>query len=372
VTSNLRRLAAAALCGMLLAGAGPVSVQAISCDPGDDVCRQLNSAKAQHSNLGGQIKNLDDQIKAALANISLVQSLILRLNAQVDEQKAAILFTQGQIDEVDRQIRFTQADIDRREAHMNVREALLNQRVRSMDKHGSVNYLELVVTATDFSQMIDRLMLMQAIVRSDQRLISDLRIERDQVKQLSADLAHKRVDQQALLAKQVRQKADLDQLKAGQVKLLAAQQAAESQLVVQRKQLEAQQLEVAAQVAQLQLQYDQAAQAAGGGSGQFGWPEASHYITQGFGCTDLLGEPYSLTCPSHHTHHRDRHRRAGRRGGAGCRLRHHLVRGRQSPRRLWKLHHHHPRQWLLDPLRPPRRLQRQVRADHRAGRGHRL
>lgn len=298
----LRRLALAVGAVILFSAAGAGPVAAIQCDPGDDVCQQLNSARAQQSDLGGHIKNLDAQIKAALTNISLVQALILQVGAQVDAQNAVIVHTQGQIDEVDRQVRFTQADIDRREAHMQVREALLDQRVRSMDKHGSVNYLELVVTAANFSQMVDRLMLMQAIVRSDQRLISDLRVERDQVRQLSGQLVARRADQQALLSKQQRQKLELDQLKAAQQKLLVAQLAAESSLVVQRQQLEAQQQEVAAQVALLQQQYDAAAQAAGGGSGQFGWPETTHYITQPFGCSDLLGEPYSPTCKSHHWH----------------------------------------------------------------------
>lgn len=293
-------MAAAAV--LLLAAAAPTSVRAADCDPGYDVCQQLNGARAQQAALGGQIKNLDDQIRAALANINLIQGLILQLNGQVEAQNAAIAVTQGQIEEVDIQIRLTQADIESREAHIKVREGLLQQRLRSMDKHGSVNYLELVVTSADFSQMVDRLMLMQAVVRSDQKLMSDLKAERDQVKQLSAELAAKRADQQALLAKQVRQKADLERLKAGQLKLLAAQQSAESQLVVQRQQLEAQQAAVATQVAQLQQQYDQAAQAAGGGSGQFGWPEGYHNVTQYFGCTDLLGEPYNPSCKSRHWH----------------------------------------------------------------------
>jgi murein DD-endopeptidase MepM/ murein hydrolase activator NlpD len=44
---------------------------------------------------------------------------------------------------------------------------------------------------------------------------------------------------------------------------------------------------------------------ADGGSGQFGWPIAFRgrpHITQGFGCTDVAGEPYSATCSTHRFH----------------------------------------------------------------------
>jgi len=47
------------------------------------------------------------------------------------------------------------------------------------------------------------------------------------------------------------------------------------------------------------------AQAAGGGDGQFIWPitfSGPPPITQRFGCTDVVGEPYSPDCPTHRWH----------------------------------------------------------------------
>jgi hypothetical protein len=41
---------------------------------------------------------------------------------------------------------------------------------------------------------------------------------------------------------------------------------------------------------------------AGGGSGQFAWPEQTHTITQGFGCTNVRQAPTSSQCPSGHFH----------------------------------------------------------------------
>lgn len=56
------------------------------------------------------------------------------------------------------------------------------------------------------------------------------------------------------------------------------------------------------QIQGLPSQYSAEAARAGGGSGRFSWPEAYTVITQGFGCTTLLGEPYDPRCPSKHIH----------------------------------------------------------------------
>jgi murein DD-endopeptidase MepM/ murein hydrolase activator NlpD len=54
--------------------------------------------------------------------------------------------------------------------------------------------------------------------------------------------------------------------------------------------------------AQFQLPFDGAINIPpGGGSGQFGWPMRGP-ITQLFGCTDFLGEPFDPSCPTGHIH----------------------------------------------------------------------
>ena len=292
------------LLGAVLLGLAPATpvAAAPSCDPSDDICQQIIAATSQKNGISGQLADLDAKIKQAQANINLIAGYILQINNQVAAQQAAIDATQGRIDELDRQIRFTQADISRREAHLTVREALLDQRIRSMDKHGSINYLELVLTSANFNQLVDRVMLMQAVVRSDQQNVDQIKTERDSLKQANADLAVKRGEEAGLLATQQQQQADLEQLRVRQQQLLALQQAAFAQLDEQRKILEAQQQEINAQILLLQQQYDAAAAAVGGGSGQFGWPETTRYITQGYGCSSLLGEPYDPSCPTKHRH----------------------------------------------------------------------
>ncbi|MGH7904129.1 MAG: M23 family metallopeptidase [Candidatus Dormibacteraceae bacterium] len=61
-------------------------------------------------------------------------------------------------------------------------------------------------------------------------------------------------------------------------------------------------IEATRQLGGLDSRYAAAAARAGGGSGRFQWPEASTVLTQGFGCTPLLGEPYDPACATRHMH----------------------------------------------------------------------
>src|SRR5262249_58893682 len=99
---------------------------------------------------------------------------INELKAQIAAQQAKIAQTQAKLRETERQIRLTEAEIARREAHLQVRQGLLAQRVRAMDKHGSVDYMELVVTSRSFTEMVDRLVVIQGMIRSAQRASHNL------------------------------------------------------------------------------------------------------------------------------------------------------------------------------------------------------
>lgn len=297
----MRLLAALPAALLLASGVPAVPVQA-ACDPTDPVCQQINDAKSQATDVQAQIDAVKKNLANAQAAVNQLNAILQKLQVQRQQQEQQIATTQAQVDDLARQIRLKQAAIDRAEAQIAVREQYLNLRVRSMDKHGRTDYLELVLTSNNFDQLIDRVLLMQSVVRGDQKLLDGLKTERQQLEGLKDDLAKQKAAQEDALAKLRKQQADLLVTIDQQNQALAVQQALQAQYAAEEKELE-QALSVAnAQVAYLQQQYDLAAQQLGGGSGQFVWPIGTRYITQPFGCTTLLGEPYDARCPTRHTH----------------------------------------------------------------------
>jgi murein DD-endopeptidase MepM/ murein hydrolase activator NlpD len=292
----------------------PLSMQtssAIYCYPGDptavyQACLNYNAGIGQQVNNQQQLQNIQNQITDTQGQINAIYGLISSLNAQIAAQKDLIAKTQAAIDDLNRQIRFTDASLTRLHAQMSVRDELLNQRLRYVDDHGSANYVELVLTASTFNDLMNRIIGAQQVAASDRKLLDELGTERAQFNVTNANLTIKKSQVSALLQQQLAAEADLEKNVATQKAAIAVAQKLEAQLQAQYQEVQAQRALIDAQVAQLQQKYDAAAAAAGGGTGVFAWPEPAcgfSCITQPFGCSTFYLEPYDASCPYPHRIH---------------------------------------------------------------------
>jgi murein DD-endopeptidase MepM/ murein hydrolase activator NlpD len=287
------------------------TAHAIYCYPGDppdvyQACLAYNAGIGQQVNSEEQMVAMLHKITSAEGKINAIIGVIKSLDAQIEAQQALIDKTQAAIDVLDRKIRYTEASVLRLHAQMSVRGALLNQRLRYVDDHGSVNYVELVLTANTFNDLMNRMIGAQQVAASDRRLIDEIGAERSQFMQTNADLGIQRQQVEALLKQLQSVKADLEKNKVAQKAALAYQTQLEAQLNNEYQQLEAQRKAIDAQVAALALQYDAVAAKYGGGTGVFEWPEPAcgfSCISQGFGCVTFYLEIYNPNCPYPHRFH---------------------------------------------------------------------
>jgi murein DD-endopeptidase MepM/ murein hydrolase activator NlpD len=292
----------------------PSSVQqaaAIYCYSGDppavyQACVAYNQGIGQQVNNQNQLDSIQAQIGDTVAQINAIDALIASLKNQIAAQRALIAQTQAAIDELNRQIRYGEAAVIRLEAGLSVREETLNQRLRYMDSHGSVNYLQLVLTSSNINQLLNRIVGAQQVAASDRRLLLGLDDQRRQVVLANNQLDLQRSQVQALLAQQKATEADLEKNLATENDAVAREQKLAAQLQAQYDKVQAERAAIDAQVAQLSQQYAAAAEKAGGGNGVFEWPvPACGYscITQGFGCSTFYLEVYDPYCPYPHKIH---------------------------------------------------------------------
>jgi murein DD-endopeptidase MepM/ murein hydrolase activator NlpD len=300
----LRRtvMALATVAAVLVGTFGTVTVRALDCAPDDYICQELLDSKNQQSATADQLAVIQHQIKDTQKQMTALFALITQVNNQITAQQAQIDATTGQIQVLDAKIALTQAEITRRQAHLQVREALFGQRVRAIEKHGSVNYLALALSSSSFNQLIDRLITAQEIIQSDHKLLDDLRLQKAQLQDLTDQLSVQRGQQADLLTKQQAQKARLQASRDQQQAALAYQRQLEAQYKAQADALAQQKAQIDAQVAALQALFDSEATGAGGGTGQFSWPENPHLISQRYGCSPYFFEMYWPACPTRHLH----------------------------------------------------------------------
>ena len=292
----------------------PQSVQtasAVYCYSGDppavyQACLAYNSGIGQQVNNENQLNSLIAQYNNAAAQINALDALIASLTNQIAAQRALIAQTQAAIDDLSRKIRFGESALIQLKAHVSVREQLLNERLRYVDSHGSVNYVQLVLTANSINQLMNRMVGVQQIASSDRRLLLGLQEEHSQVAQANSDLDVKRGQVSALLKQQQAAEADLEKNLATQAAARAFEKQLADQLKAQYDAVQAERAAIDAEVAKLALAYDAAAVKAGGGNGVFEWPVPAcgpSCMSQRFGCSSFYLEVYDPNCPYPHKIH---------------------------------------------------------------------
>src|ERR1700730_10209748 len=287
----------------------PLSVQPVSaiyCYSGDppavyQACLAYNSGIGQQVNNQNQLQNIQANINNALTQINAIDTLIANLKSQIAAQQALIAQTQAAIDDLNMKIRFGEANLPRLVASTSVRDELLNQRLRYIDSHGALNYVQLVLTASSFNQMMDRMIAAQQIAASDRKLLNDLAQQHSQVSLANTALDDQKTQVTALLQQQKATEVDLQNNVKAEDAARAAEQVLAVKLSAQYAAVQAERAAIDAQVAQLAVQYQAAAAKAGGGSGVFEWPEPAcgpGCISQRYGCSSFYLEVYDPSvCP---------------------------------------------------------------------------
>ncbi|TMD74956.1 MAG: hypothetical protein E6I77_11355, partial [Chloroflexi bacterium] len=202
-----RIIAAIAIASLAWLPASSRVATAIYCYPGDppdvyQACLAYNAGINQQVNNQRQLQNIQNQIHDVQAQINALYALVQSLNNQIAAQQALIAQTKAKIVQLDRDIRFKQAELTRLQADVAVRDQLLDQRMRYVDGHGPMNYVELVLTASSFNDLVNRMMAAQQIAASDRKLLDVLAVEHTQVTSAQADLAVQRSQVSALLLQQ--------------------------------------------------------------------------------------------------------------------------------------------------------------------------
>ena len=284
---------------------------AIYCYPGDppavyQACVAYNKGIGQQVTNQRQLQSIRSQIKDTVSQINAIDAMIATLKKQIEAQQALITRTQAAIDDLSRKIRFGQAALIQLQAHLTVRDQVLEQRLRYIDSHGSVNYIQLVLTSNSINQLLNRLVGAQEVAASDRKLLTGLQQEHLQVGLANAALDQQRTQVQTLLMQQQATQADMQQNLTTQAAALVIEQQLAQQLAAQYAKVQAERAAIDAQVAKLAQAYAAAARKAGGGSGVFAWPlPACSFgcISQGFGCSTFYLEVYDPNCPYPHKIH---------------------------------------------------------------------
>ena len=200
---------------------------------------------------------LDEQIEATEAQIALINSALEVIEKELEEKGAELAVVQDKYDAT--MVKF-------------------RARARASYEAGNQSYLEAILTATDLSQLITKLDLVEAVAEYDSKLLNDLSEQAKSIKVLYDEIEDRKNMKQSELEEQAEAEADLISKKSELQTTLTTLMADEEELEAQEQAWTEKEAAFEKEIATLA---DSSASYYGD---EFCWPvPASSYVSSGFG-----------------------------------------------------------------------------------------
>ena len=254
LVSILAGIMAAVMLLSLIASIVPVARAASS----SEIRKQINELKEQKKEIEDQIKEVKDQYKQ---NENELLDIVDRKNA-IDQE---IGLLHAQIRNINEQlaafnilIADKQDELDTAEERFDALSRENKERIRTMEEEGAVTYWEVLFKANSFSDLLDRLNMVEEIAASDQRRLQELHEAADEVAQAREELAAEKQDLEATKEELDATQALLDERKAEADALLQELLARADELEELQAELEQQESDFLDQIALKEQEYDEA------------------------------------------------------------------------------------------------------------------
>ncbi len=230
---------------MILGGAGAVTQS------------EIDALKAEQAASQARQDELEEQLADVEADQAEAQQRRQLLQAQLDA-------INNEIENIDKQIAYYDQEIAQKEAEQAEAEAneeaqyeLFCQRVRAMEEEGTVSYWSILFNSESFSELLDRLADIDAVMAYDNQVMDELIAIREEIIALRTQLETSRAEEQAARDQQAAKQAE-QQAKVAEAQELLDQINADGAEV--NRQLDAESeaaAEIQAEIAQKQKQLEE-------------------------------------------------------------------------------------------------------------------
>ena len=223
-----------------------------------EIRKQINELKEQKKEIQAQIEDLKDQyqeneneIADIVARKNIIDQEIGLLHAQItnitEQISAFSVLVADKQDELDNaQSRFEQMNED------------CKIRIRAMEEEGSLTYWEVLFKATSFSNLLDRLNMVEEIASSDMRRLQELSDAADAVETSRQELALEKEELDASKAELDETQATLDGKRQEADELIQELLSHAEELAALQEEKEKEDEELMAQIAEMEQAYNRA------------------------------------------------------------------------------------------------------------------
>lgn len=142
--------------------------------PGMSYASQLTDAQQKAAQLTQQKNATENHIKLLENQEQSLSHQLSQMELLVQSIDNSITKTQADIVQRENQIALLQVDINKTQKQIDHQYAVLEDRVRIMYEDGRASYLDVLLSATSFSDFLDRLQLLAQIAAQDKQVLADI------------------------------------------------------------------------------------------------------------------------------------------------------------------------------------------------------
>ena len=226
-----------------------------------EIRKQINALQQDRKDIKEQIADVKNQYQA---NTDEIADIVARKNV-IDQEigllHAEIININDQLSAYSVLIADQQDELDRAQARYDELNSDCKTRIRAMEEEGTISYWEVLFKANSFSDLLDRLNMVEEIATSDTRRLQELSEAAAAVEVAQAELNQEKSELEQVRSELNDTQAELDAKRAEADELIVQLLAKGEELKLQQEDLEKEDEELLAEIARKEQEYNEAKEA---------------------------------------------------------------------------------------------------------------
>ena len=161
---------------VMLLGILPVAASAAS---SAEIQKQINALKSQNAEIQKQIDAAQGQYDANYSDMEAMAAEKAAIDQELTLINSKIELTNQEIQAYGQLIADTQEELEAAQEELQTLSAAHRERVRVMEEEGKISYWEVLFQANSFTDLLDRINMVEEINESDRRRMEQMRIAAD-------------------------------------------------------------------------------------------------------------------------------------------------------------------------------------------------
>lgn len=160
--------------------------------------REIQEIEKLQKESAQKSQNIEEQIEDLENQQDELQAEIARITKEITQTEEELFSLEGEISEVTEQAKVAANELDEANNRVEERDDLLKTRVRLMYKTGSVDYIEVLLNSTSFSDFLQRFSGLQTILEADKKILTDNINDKNIIEEKKIEIDNYLVDLESL------------------------------------------------------------------------------------------------------------------------------------------------------------------------------